>query len=496
MGTGRIILTWWLTCTMAAAAWAAKPPDYREELRQARSYQERKRYRECIALCEKMLAQHKEAWQAKEVAWLKIECLVSDSQYDSALKELADLPKAFADDKALQAAAALRAGDVLQMRRRFDEAVAAYRQLAQLCASDAPDQAAEALLRAGRVLCADLDRPAEGIALYQQVEARFAAWHPRQAAEAVRSIAATHEGQTKDLPAAAAAYRRLTDKYAAVYDQPALTGLYARGVDCLIAAKQPAEALAAARKAEADLQADAERASFAVRQAGILLDMDRPAEARAECERAICSYPLQQKACQQAQGKIVETHRAEGKWAEALGAARTLYDAAGDEQGIRSAAQTVAQAFLAADGNLRRANEFLSYQRYGPEGPDGKNGTQDDIAANHLAGVKYPPFSAACDKRFQEAIKAQPDTYDGYRAKGMLYIYWGKPKQGAGQLLRAFKAADLAQVPAASQELVLIGMKACTASFRGLERIFEYISYGPKGKSGKEEIPDPFAGLP
>ena len=61
--------------------------------------------------------------------------------------------------------------------------------------------------------------------------------------------------------------------------------------------------------------------------------------------------------------------------------------------------------------------------------------------------------------------------------------------------LLAFKAATFAQVPAACQELVLIGMKAHTASFRGLDRIFDYINHGPKGKSGKENIPDPFAGL-
>ena len=93
------------------------------------------------------------------------------------------------------------------------------------------------------------------------------------------------------------------------------------------------------------------------------------------------------------------------------------------------------------------------------------------------------------------AIKALPDSFEDYRAKGYLYAYFGMPKEAAQQFYLAFKACPDASVPAAAHELVLVGMKAYTASFFGLEQIFEYISYGPKGKSGKENIPDPFKGL-
>lgn len=232
-----------------------------------------------------------------------------------------------------------------------------------------------------------------------------------------------------------------------------------------------------------------------LRQADAAMAMKDYAAARAAYERVICSYPLEQNACQEAQSRIVETYRAEGNWADALGAARILYDTAATEEGIRKAAQAVAQAFLAADGNLARANEFLLFQRFGPDGPDGKPKTDDDITTNHLAQVKYPSRGELANKQFQAAVDAQPKSYEGYRTRGFLYLYWGKPKEGAAQFLLAFKAADFPQVPAAAQELVLIGMKAYIASFRGLDRIFEYLSHGPKGKSGKESIPDPFAGL-
>jgi hypothetical protein len=488
---------------LLAAAWAAsaaaaseKSRDYRKELRQIESQQRAKRYRECVAVCDKMLAYYKESWQAKELTWLKIEALVLDSQYEAALEALASLAKAHGDDKKLQAAAALRTGDVQRMLKKLDEAAATYAKAAEDYATDQPDRAAEALLSLGDMLCADLKKPDEGIARYRQIETKLGAQEPKRAAEALRRIASAHETQTKDMLQAAAAYRSLTDKYAAAHDERTLAGFYAKAMDCFLAAGKPDEALAVAKKAETSLQAASDKASFGLRHGEVLMEQKKFAEARAAYQRLLCSYPLEQGSCQRAQTRIVEAYRAESQWPEALGAARIGYDAAGSEQAIRDAAQVLAQAFLAADGNLGRANEFLSYQRFGPDGPDGKPGTEDDVAANHLAKVKYPSYGAAVDRQFQAAINAQPENYEGYRARAFLYVYWGKPKEAAGSFLLAFKAAELSQVPAASQELVLIGMKAHTASFRGLDRIFEYINYGPKGKSGKESIPDPFAGLP
>ena len=155
----------------------------------------------------------------------------------------------------------------------------------------------------------------------------------------------------------------------------------------------------------------------------------------------------------------------------------------------------MSHAFRSVDGHLARANDFLTWQRFGPNGPDGKGGTADDVKVNPLLAAAFPPADAASDKLYADAIAAQPDTYDGLRAKGFLNLYWGKPKEGAKCFLAAFRMCPEQAVANAAQELVLVGMKAYTGSFWGLDRIFEYISYGPKGKSGTESIPDPFAGL-
>jgi tetratricopeptide (TPR) repeat protein len=230
-------------------------------------------------------------------------------------------------------------------------------------------------------------------------------------------------------------------------------------------------------------------------KADLLNRSKKYAECRAECDKFICAYPLEFDACQAAQAQAVEAYRAEGKLAEALGAARILYGAAGSENAIRIAAHVVSNAFRSVDGSLGRANDFLTWQRFGPNGQDGKSGTADDVKANPLLAVAFPPTDGACDKLYADAIAAQPNTYDGQRAKGFLYLYWGKPKEGAKCFLSAFKMCPEPTVAIAAQELILVGMKAHTGSFWGLDKIFEYISYGPKGKSGTENIPDPFAGL-
>ena len=136
---------------LASAGLAGQPRDYRKDLRDAQTHQHHRRYRECIALCDKMLDYHKESWQTKEITWLRIENQILDTQFEAASKALDSLAKAHPDDKALQTAVALRTGDVQRQLKQFDQAVATWRKAAEVCAAQQPDKAADVgLLRAGR----------------------------------------------------------------------------------------------------------------------------------------------------------------------------------------------------------------------------------------------------------------------------------------------------------------------------------------------------------
>ena len=474
--------------------WAQpKAKTYSEEYRAAVNSMNRRRFPEALKALDALLKKYKQPDEVKQLRVSRADCLKNMGKHDEALAELAKLRTDFKEDKQLQASTLLSTGENLRAKKSFPEAVAAFQKVAKDHV-DQPQLAATGLLRAGDVLSNDMKKTPEALAAYAAVEKQFPQ-QLREAGEAALKTAGIHETATKDLLQAAAAYARLTDKYRTLHNENQLMGYFVKQAACLQGASKLPEAVAALKKGEAAIQDNRYRTPLALGQVPILMARKTFPQARAECERIICDYPLELDVCQSAQTQIVAAYRAEQKFNEALGASRTLYDAAGSDRNIRAAAHVLAQSLRSVDGTLKRANEVLTYQRFGPAGPDGKPNTPDDVRANHLASVKPPPSNGARDKRFADAIKAQPNDYEGYRARAFLYVYWGKPKESAQQFRLAFKACKDSAVPTAAHELVLVGMKAYRSSFFGLEQIFEYISFGPKGKSGKENIPDPFRGL-
>lgn len=480
---------------VGSACLAAPKPKvtYSQEYRRLTMEFQRRRYSQAFTMLDQMLKKYKAPEPVKQLRTLKAEWLGKTGKHPEALKELASLREAFKEDKTLQAQSLLLSAASLRGLKRFPEAVTTYQKVAKDFA-DQPDRAADALVKAGDVLRSDLKKYPEALASYAAVEKQFPTLS-RRCGDAVLRIATVNETQTKDLLKAAAAYAKLTSKYPALHPPHILAGYYSKTATCLRGAKKLPEALAALKRGEKAMLEVRQQTPLALAQLDVLMEMKNYAGLRVEADRVICQYPLELEFCQAAQTKVVDAYRAESKFAECLGSARTLYDAAGSERNIRAAAHVVARAFRSADGNLARANVFLAYQRFGPAGKDAKPGTADDLRVNYLAAVRYPPSSPARTKRFTAAVAAQPKTFVGYRTKAYLYMYWGRPKEATQQFRLAFQISADASVPQAAHELVLVGMKAYRASFAGLDRVFEYISYGPKGKDGKQNIPDPFRGL-
>ncbi|MHC4716106.1 MAG: tetratricopeptide repeat protein [Planctomycetota bacterium] len=471
----------------------AAPKDLEAELRRVSQQIQRRQYSQALKALDALAASHKAPDEQLRIGLTRVDCHLSARKYPEAVAESARLAALAAKDKDLKSRLLVQTGDALRGAKKHEQAIAAYRRVAKEYA-DYADRAAEALLRAGEVYSNELKKPAEALAVYAEVPKAFSA-DVRRSAEAVRRSAYVHETMTRDYVKAAGLYQSLSETYADAYDERNRSIHYAKAVACLRAGKKLPEALAVAAKAEKALPSAQYKTPFAVIRVDLLLEMSKHAEVRTERDRVVCAYPLDPGACRQAQLRVVQSYRARSKFAEALGAARVLYNAAGDERSIRDGAHAVAMAFRSTDGHLGRANEFLTYQRYGPNGPDGRPNTPDDVKANHLLAARYPPSTPARDKLYTAAIAAQPKTYPGYRAQGYLYMYWGKPREGARMFREAMKACTDAEVPQAAVELIMVGMKAHTASFHGLERMFEFVSYGTKGKTGKENLPDPFKGL-
>jgi hypothetical protein len=192
----------------------------------------------------------------------------------------------------------------------------------------------------------------------------------------------------------------------------------------------------------------------------------------------------------------------EGRADDALAAAKAAYSVMGytypSTSRFASAVELVARALRARDGHLAGGNQFRRYQTYGPDGPDRKPGTPDDIP-NPLAKVAFKP-EPEFDKLFQAAIDAIPPTAEGHRLRGWTYLLWCKPDKALGELKRAFALCPLDSnaVQRAANEIAM-GLRAYHSTPIGINAFATYQRYGPNGPDGKpgtnDDLKDPLAGF-
>jgi tetratricopeptide (TPR) repeat protein len=220
------------------------------------------------------------------------------------------------------------------------------------------------------------------------------------------------------------------------------------------------------------------------------------------CARAMLATPLSDDTASTCLVAIMRLRLSEGRADDALAAAKAAYSVIGytypSSTRFASAVELVARALRARDGHLARGNQFRRYQTYGPDGPDRKPGTPDDIP-NPLAKVAFkaePEF----DKLFQAAIDALPPTADGYRLRAWAYLLWCKPDKALGELKRAFALCplDSNSVQRAANEIAM-GLRAYHSTPIGINAFATYQRYGPNGPDGKpgtsDDLKDPLAGF-
>ena len=219
--------------------------------------------------------------------------------------------------------------------------------------------------------------------------------------------------------------------------------------------------------------------------------------------RAAIASPLDETNAYQCLTAIVRLRVAEGRTDEALAAAKACYGVFGFGSYVSSSqfakvVSLVADALRAKAGHLVAANDFRRYQLYGRAGPDRRRGTADDLE-NPFDGVALKPDPER-DKLFEQAIAAQPDTPDGHRVRGWLYLLWCKPKEALREFRREFALCSLesSALSRAAQDVAL-GLKALNGTPVGMETFVQFQRYGPAGPDGrkgtKDDLEDPLAGL-
>jgi len=197
-------------------------------------------------------------------------------------------------------------------------------------------------------------------------------------------------------------------------------------------------------------------------------------------------------------GELVDALVDEGREDEALPMARAycriaslaaaLHTYGGSSSALalsQAAVLAVVRALKAKEGSLRPASRFIAFIEHGPEGPDGKLGTDDDTP-DPTAGHTLPP-NAERDKLFEAAARrfvGQPYEL------GFLYLCWDRPDDA----LRAFRRHYLECNDAAglrrAATLLAQAMRAVGRPEADVDAFFDFQNYGPAGKDGKPNTND------
>ncbi len=241
------------------------------------------------------------------------------------------------------------------------------------------------------------------------------------------------------------------------------------------------------------------RAGFHLDFAKALAKQERWGEVSAACFRIVASFPQEMRPCFEAQQLLAKAAMQQRQYDDALGAAKVLYGVAPNaEKEITDAVNVVMQALRARYRSIALANDFAAFQSYGPNGKDGKKGTEDDIL-NPLASVHRAP-PAEVEALFKKTLAGLPEDFQGRRWRGYLYLYWDKPDLALKEFVKRYDDAPLEQkaVDEAMGDLVVALKAHCGHTLAG-ERFMKYQKFGPKGEDGKlgteDDLTDPLKDL-
>jgi tetratricopeptide (TPR) repeat protein len=191
-----------------------------------------------------------------------------------------------------------------------------------------------------------------------------------------------------------------------------------------------------------------------------------------------------------AQGKIVDLLTANNDLKAALQEAHILFDASHAGAALTQITQRVAGLFDKLDNDSTRGNRFIAFQFYGPDGADGKPGTEDDLA-NPLDEIGYPAD--------RERIKTLAKAFAGLGTdaaashhRGMICLFAGRPKDALFYFMDAVRRSSSDKYPDYATSLVVNGLRAVRGHSIGLDDAVRYLINGPGGDGGKDALADPF----
>jgi len=369
---------------------------------------------------------------------------------------------------------------------KYQEALEQYRRyLADYPAYER--RCAEALAAVGALLVR-LKQPQEAFRTYLKLSADYP-WDTERRGDLLLSIAQAHR-TAEDPEGARAAYERL------LKDAPGSNSRRAyayRGLAMLALQQKDTESAEAIyRRMASDPGLDP---SHRVQAYSQLFSLYRDASNFAAMIRLghelIAAHPTHVATTGKVFDELVEAFISEARIEDALGMAKAHYRltqlgaSSGRSTYEQQAVLTVVRALKAKEGGLRSANGFLDFIAYGPEGPDGKLGTADDLK-DPLAQYRLPKDPER-ERRFAAAERRL-----GADALQLAYLYvcWDKPAEALAAFRRHYiEHRERSGLQTAASRLAR-AMRAMGCSETEVGAFFDYQNFGPNGQDGKPKTAD------
>lgn len=477
-------------CAMSAllACRNAKTEDWNKDLQALYQARDRNQLKACLEKGEEMLAAYgKEAPKAQEIYGSMALAQRRHQKWDDAVALYERLRKAFANDADIERVCLTSIAETLRDAQRWEKSIEAYRNLLAKVPGESTSSS-NARLQVGDMYRDQLRKPKEALAEYEQVEKA----DPKNARNVALSLAGMGDCQLtlNEFNKSYASYRRMLDQFSKDQDARLLQRVKRNAVKAIATVKDWPEALAFIAQLE-EIETDERfRAELGLNHAEAQRAAGDKAKARADFVRIQAQNPTEAGYLYDSQSRIVELWSEEGNFPEALSAARVLFDLSWDEERIVQACAVVAAQLKAVDGHLNRANAFLKFQKFGPKGEDGNS-----ALANPLMDIPYPSDPERI-KVLKAGLESTGDSAIGSRQRALLWILLGQPKDALKEFKMQFGRSHEDLLQRASQEWILIGVKAARGHATGLAPYYDWLNFGSGGRDGKAQAANPFENLP
>jgi len=433
-----------------------------------------KRFEEALNLATDMLGTYREAQFVRDIYTHRVAALRELKRWDAIVAEAGELEKAhFAADRQRLADLYVRFAGALRRGKQPQKAVQVYRLVISRC----PKQAAACAT--ARLAIADCyrydvkDAVKQAIAEYLAVEKEYPA-ETQTVATAIQRLGDTWWG-LKDYRKAKDAYHKAVHRYRECYRPNQVSQYAVRIGEACDRLKEPENARRAYREAEEKFaDRDVTRSDLAWRQAKILFDQKRYAEAATGYQRVLARYALanEWRSANAAQS-LVDCFVPQRKLNDALKAAHVVYDWGNRHWAVPKIIELLKQL----DGNDQRADTFVLFQLYGPKGKDGKDALPDVLAA-----IGYPEYGAAIQKDFEASLTSLGDDWQGLRRKGKLCLLRGRPREAIPHLYQALLRGPTQQTQSLGVDLVDKAVTALYGTEVNRKPFYRYLRYGAEGK--------------